>query len=551
MSNIAGRIAAVAVAAACLAAYSPAARADVTYYTPPSFKNRVSPVYPDTARAKHEIGAVVLKVLVGADGKPKQFIVFKSSGHKDLDDAVVAAAKASTYNAATRGTTATVGFYDVTYRFTLTGVAQDEGASSTLAKKLAANPRDVATRLAIGNQYLLAKNYSAAEQIYQAGTQLMPTDAKLWANQGVAFYQDAGANQATALGKYNNASDAFDQAIRLDPHVQLQNIAAASYFNYGFLLQNNGQSAQAEQYAQKAVNLNPKSAEYYILLGEAQTSLADFANAVSTWKKAESLDSKQSSMVTSRILADEANAELSQGDRTNGMADINRAEQANSHGLFAYEYLFSYYARSGNFAAAITPLNQLELLDPTNAAWPTQIGEMYMANNNTAAAHDAYKKALSIDPTNLDARFGMLQLSAAAGDTAAVSNGMAQITAKATPIQAAAYEASIAIDYLNAQTTSRVNLAAEAQKYADEATKADPNNPHAWYALGVADAQVNKSDKTAADAALKKAYDIFKSQNNSQGMQQVNAAYKQLNGQDLTGYNNGRDEQTNQPGHRP
>jgi hypothetical protein len=34
-------------------------------------------------------------------------------------------------------------------------------------------------------------------------------------------------------------------------------------------------------------------------------------------------------------------------------------------------------------------------------------------------------------------------------------------------------------------------------------------------------------------------------------MEQVNAAYKQLNGQDLTGYNNGRDEQTNQPGHRP
>lgn len=550
MSNIARRIAAVAAAAACLAAYSPAARADVTYYTPPSFKNRVNPIYPESARAKHEIGAVVLKVLVGADGKPKQFMIFKSSGYKDLDDAVMTAAKASTYNPATRGSTPVIGFYDVTYRFTLTGVAQDEGASATLAKKLAANPRDVSTRLQVGNQYLLAKNYSAAEQTYMAGTQLMPTNAKLWANQGVAFYQDGQANQATSLEKFKSASDAFDQAIKLDPHVELQNIAAAAYFNYGFQLQNNGQSALAAQYAQKATNLDPKSAEYYILLGEAQTSLGDFANAVTTLKKAESLDNKSNSMVTSRILADEGNAELSQGDRTNGIADINRAEQANSHGLFAYEYMFSYYARSGNYAAAISPLNQLELLDPTNPLWPTQMGAMYMANNNTAAARDAYKKALSLDPSSLDAQFGMLQLSAAAGDTTTVSNGMTQLVAKSTPVQASAYEATLAILYLNAQSSSHANLAAEAQKYADQATKADPNNAHAWYALGVADAQVNKADKTTANAALKKAYDIFKSQNNSQGMEQVDAAYKQLNGSDLTGYNNGRDEQTNQPGHR-
>lgn len=550
MSNIARRIAAVAVAAACLAAYSPAVRADVTYYTPPSFKTRVAPVYPEAARAKHEIGAVVLKVLVGTDGKAKQFILFKSSGHKDLDDAVMTAAKASTYNPATRGSTPTVGFYDVTYRFTLTGVAEDEGASSGFAKKLAANPKDVGARLAVGNQYLIAKNYSAAEQTYEAGTQLMPTNAKLWANQGLAFYQDAQANQSGSLDKYKSAADAFDQAIKLDPHVELQNIAAASYFNYGFQLQNNGQSALAAQYAQKAANLQPKQSEYYILLGEAQTSQGDFANAVATLKKAESLDPKSNSMVTSRIIADEGNAELSQGDRTNGLADINRAEQTNSHALFAYEYLYSYYAKSGNYAAAITPLRQLTQIDPKNATWQTQIGEMYMANNNTAAARDAYKQALAIDPNSLDAQFGNLQLSAMSGDTQAVTNGMAPIIAKSSPAQASAYEATIAIDYLNAQPTKNGNLATEAQKYADQATKADPNNAHAWYALGVADAQINKTDKTAANAALKKAYDIFKSQNNSQGMQQVNAAYKQLNGQDLTGYYNGRDEQTNQPGHR-
>ena len=551
MSNTARRIAAVAVAAACLAAYSPAVRADVSYYTPPSFKNRVSPIYPDAARAKHETGAVVLKVLVGADGKPKQFMIFKSSGFKDLDDAVVAAAKASTYNAAMRGSTPTVGFYDVTYRFTLAGVAQDEGASSSLAKKLAANPRDVATRLMVAQQYLSAKNFSAAEQTLQAGTQLTP-NAKLWARLGLAHYQDAQSRgQTGSLDEYKSASDAFDEALKLDPRADnLVNIAADSYFNYGFQLQNTGQSSTAQQYAQKAVTLEPKRPDYFLLLGETQTSLGDFANAVTTLKKAESLDDKKSAIVTARILADEGNAELSQGDRANGMADINRSEQVDANALFAYEYLYSYYARSGNYAAAITPLMQLTQLDKGNAQWQALVGDMYMQSNNTAAARDAFQKAIKIDPNSLDAQFGLVQLSAMAGDTSTVTTGMASIAAKATPVEAAAYEARIAIDYLNAASTSHTNLNAEAQKYADQATKADPNNPQGWYALGVADAQVNKGDKTAANFALQKAYDIFKSQNNSQGMQQVNAAYKQLNGQDLTGYNNGRDEQTNQPGHR-
>jgi TonB family protein len=553
MNNTARRIAAVAVAAACLAAFSPAARADVSYYTPPSFKNRVSPIYPDSARAKHETGAVVLKVLVAASGKPQQFIVFKSSGHKDLDDAVVAAAKASTYNPAMRGSTPTVGFYDVTYRFTLSGVAQDEGESSSLDKKLAANPKDVSTRLMVSQQYLSAKNFSAAEQTLQQGTQLTPS-AKMWARLGLAYYQDAqdrSTKQTANLDQYKSASDAFDQALKLDSRADgLVNIAADSYFNYGFQLQNSGQSSTAQQYAQKAVALEPKRPDYFLLLGEAQTSLGDFANAVATLKKAESLDDKKSAIVTARILADEGNAELSQGDRANGMADINRSEQVDASALFAYEYLYSYYARSGNFAAAITPLMQLTQLDKGNAQWQALVGDMYMQNNNTAAARDAYQKAIKIDPNSLDAQFGIVQLSAMAGDTNAVSTGMAALTAKATPVEAAAYEARVAIDYLNAASTSHANLNAEAQKYADQATKADPNNPQGWYALGVADAQVNKGDKTTANFALKKAYDIFKSQNNTQGMQQVDAAYKQLNGQDLTGYNNGRDEQTNQPGHR-
>jgi len=544
MRNSLRTVVAAAACAASLMAIAPIAQADVTYYTPPKFKHKVLPVYPDSARAAHETGTVVLKVLVAADGTPKQFILFKSSGHKDLDDAVMSAAKASTYSPATRGSTPTLGFYDVTYKFNLTGVAQDEGNQSDLSKKLDANPKDVTTRISLGTDYLNQKNWAQAEAVFSAGTQLVPNNAKLWAYTGLAYFQDAEATKDAT--KYKPSVDAYDQALKIDPKVETSNIAAAAYFNYGFHLQQSGDNAGALTYAQKAVNIAPKSSQYYILLGEAQTATGDFVNAIATLKKAESLDDKKLSIVTARIVADEANAELAQNDKVNGLADINRSEQINPQAPFAYEYLFSYYVKSGNRAAALTPLMQLAQLQPTEVIWQLQIGNIYLNQNNVAAARQAFQKAVALKPDSPDAQYGMAELAAATGDTAAIGPIMDKITANASPKQAAEYQAGIAVYLLNA-SQGKTTFAVDAQKYADLASKGDPNDGEAWYALGVADLQLKNRD--AANFALKKAYDIFKSQNNADMLKTVSDVFKQANGSDISGYTYGKSEQTNQPGH--
>lgn len=538
---------AVAACAASLIALAPIARADVTYYTPPKFKHKVLPVYPDVARAKHETGTVILKVLVAANGTPKQFVLFKSSGHKDLDDAVMTAAKASTYTPAMRGSTPQLAFYDVTYKFNLTGVAQDEGNQSALSKKLEANPRDVSTRISLGTNYLNQRNYAQAEALFKTGTQLVPNNAKLWAYLGLAYYQDADASKD--VSKYKPSVDAYDQALKLDPKVETSNIAAASYFNYGFHLQQSGDNAGALAYAQKAVNLAPKAAQYYILLGEAQTATGDYVNAVATLKKAEALDDKKGQnwqLVTARIVADEANAELAQNDKVNGFADINRSEQIAPHAPFAYEYLFSYYVKSGNRAAALTPLMQLAQIQPTEVIWQVQIGNIYLNQNNIAAAHQAFQKALDLKPDSPDAQYGMAELAAATGDTATLKPLMAKIIAAEPAKQAADMQAGVAVYLLNA-SQGKTTFASDAQTYADAATKGDPGNGEAWYALGVADLQLKNRD--GANLALKKAYDIFKSQNNTEMMKTISDAFKQANGSDITGYTYGKSEQTNQPGH--
>ena len=534
-------IIAAAACAAYLIALAPVARADVSYYTPPKFKHKVLPVYPDSARAAHETGSVLIKVLVAADGTPKQFILFKSSGHKDLDAAVMSAAKASSYSPALRGSTPTLGFYDVTYKFNLTGVQQDEGNQADLAKKLDANPKDVSARLALGTNYINQKNYGQAEQLFDTGTQLVPNNAKLWAYKGLAYFQDAQSNNDP--NKYKPAVDAHDQALRIDPRVDTNNIAAAAYFNYGFHLQQGGDNAGALAYAQKAVTLAPKVGQYYILLGEAQTGQGDYANAVATLKKAESLDDKKNSIVTSRIIADEANAELAQGDKVNGQADINRAEQVNGKAPFAYEYQYSYYLKQGNRAAALTPLMQLAKLQPNEVQWQVQIGSIYLAQNNVASAREAFKSALALKPDSPDAQFGMAELAAVTGDNASIAPIMQKIAASTPPKQAAVYESVIAIDLLNGNQGSKTAYAADAQKYADQATKTDPTNGQGWYALGVAQAQLHNKDQ--ANIALKKAYDIFKAQNNPDMVKTIGDTFKQINGSDISGYT-GSNEKPNQ-----
>lgn len=525
-------IVAVAAAAATLALAAPQARADVSYYTPPQFKNRVAPVYTDTARAAHETGTVILKVLVGADGKAKQFIVFKSSGHKDLDDAVMAAAKASTYEPATRGTSPTVGFLDVTYNFTLSGVAENAGTSADLAKKLDANPHDSASRLVLATDDLNQKNFSDAENLLQQGTQVDPSNAKIWEYLGLSYYQDAQNNPSDAAGKYKQAADAYDKALSLNPNLATKNVASSTYFNEGFQLQQNSDYTDAMTYANKAVSLDPKSSENYILLGEVQTGENDFADAITTLKKAESLDNKQSPVVTARIVSDEANAELEQGDKVDGMNDIHRAEQVDPSAQFPYEYLETYYIKSGNKAAALTPLTQLTELDPKNPVWQAQIGSLYLGENNPAAAKDAFQKALALDPTSTDAQFGMAELSAQQGDSASVATAMQKLTANATPKQAAAYDATIAVLLINASTTQKP-MWDQAVSYATQATTADPNNGQGWYALGTADAQLKKTDD--ANNALKKAYGIFKAQNNQDMIKAVNDMYHNINGSDISG----------------
>ena len=70
---------------------------------PPRPQKSIRPDYPKGARQRGEQGDVVLEIRVGADGLVDNVSVVTSSGHPELDEAAVRAAKAARFSPARAG----------------------------------------------------------------------------------------------------------------------------------------------------------------------------------------------------------------------------------------------------------------------------------------------------------------------------------------------------------------------------------------------------------------------------------------------------------------
>lgn len=524
---LAGLAAATAIVLASFLLSPVPASADTTYYVAPQYKHQVKPIYPDSARAAHETGTVFVKVLVMANGTvPHNGItLFKSSGHPDLDSAVLAAVKQTTFKPATRNGTPVTAFKDVVITFTLHGAAEAGGNTSDLARKLQANPRDMDTRLKLATGYLNKQEFASAESVLKDGASLEPNNAKLWARLGIAYYGDAV--QTKNNERYALASQAFDKAFSVDPHVDTSGVATVAYSTYALNLIVSHQYQTALTYAQKAAQLDPKRADAQIETGDAYAGLQNFQAALPAYKQAQQLDNKKSAAVTSLILTRVGNTYLQLGNESEGLATIQQAESIDAHNPRPYQAVADYYLRKGNPDKALPPLKQLEQINPNDANTKARIAEVYIQQKNWAQAKTELSAALTIQPNNPSALFGMAELAANQGDTAGADSYLQRAIA-ADKSSAAIFNDLIARIYLQQN-----NKTADAQKYALAATQADPNYPGAWYDLGIAYA--NGGNRNDATNALKKAYTLFKASGNTDGASAAAKAYKQVSGQDLAG----------------
>lgn len=85
----------------------------VSYLEPPA------PVYPLASKRLNEQGEVLMRVEIGADGRARQVLVSKSSGHPRLDNAALAAVRAARFKPYTENGVALVVWSTVPIQFEL------------------------------------------------------------------------------------------------------------------------------------------------------------------------------------------------------------------------------------------------------------------------------------------------------------------------------------------------------------------------------------------------------------------------------------------------
>ena len=107
---------AVATKGEVLAA-APAPVAEV--FVPPSFLSRQEPTYPERARRAGVEGVVGVRIALAPDGSVRQVELTQSSGSRLLDEAALAAARASTFSPASRNRSPVEAEAVASYRFEL------------------------------------------------------------------------------------------------------------------------------------------------------------------------------------------------------------------------------------------------------------------------------------------------------------------------------------------------------------------------------------------------------------------------------------------------
>lgn len=88
-------------------------------FAPPAFLFRQEPAYPERARRAGAEGVVGVRIGLAADGSVRQVELTRTSGSRLLDEAALAAARASTFTPARRGQAAVDAEAEATYRFEL------------------------------------------------------------------------------------------------------------------------------------------------------------------------------------------------------------------------------------------------------------------------------------------------------------------------------------------------------------------------------------------------------------------------------------------------
>ncbi len=211
---------------------------------------------------------------------------------------------------------------------------------------------------------------------------------------------------AMARSDFAGAIELFEQAAAADPTYApaVIGLATADYWRLG-------NEPRSLEFAKKAVELAPESAEAYVALSRAQRSMRNTSAAVQAAEKAAELDA--TSAEVQAVLAD---AYLSDRQYEAALKAAERAIELQPDLAVAYGTLASYYWSKGEAGRSQAAYERAISLQPDFAPWHIALGDMLAEGGRYEPAQAEFDKALELMPDSADALLSLAYLTAERGD---------------------------------------------------------------------------------------------------------------------------------------
>ena len=243
------------------------------------------------------------------------------------------------------------------------------------------------------------------------------TDLIAWMNYG---------NQLWRYGRNNEAVDAFEKVIALDPQFD------RAYYAMGLAYWDRGDYPQAVTSLEKAVQINPKPYFYWRYLGFSYRELNQFDEAISAYEQAitnnpedfvlyveqgnifgeaeryeEALTSYNKAVSLNPnhpwIYNNRGNIYQEQGEAELALSEYNKAIQLNPDYFGAYNSRGVLYQKQGEAELALSDYNKAIQLNPDGASAYTNRGNLYDEQGEVELALDDYNLAIQLNPDNVNA----------------------------------------------------------------------------------------------------------------------------------------------------
>jgi tetratricopeptide (TPR) repeat protein len=194
-------------------------------------------------------------------------------------------------------------------------------------------------------------------------------------------------NEAYNKRNYDQAIADYNKALEINPE------SADAYNNRGAAYDKKGNYDQAIADCNKALQINPESAEAYNNRGIAYDGKGNFNQAIADYNKALEINPKYADAYNNRGAAYQG-----KGNYDQAIADCNKALEINPEYAHAYNNRGAAYDMKGNYDQAIADYNEALEINPKDADVYFNRGSAYDNKGNYDQAIADYNEALEIDP---------------------------------------------------------------------------------------------------------------------------------------------------------